>query len=137
MFLQDIPDILCLTNLPYVCWMSIWQGNLTTISVRKNLIKEVKSVAKDSLWLYPYGYVEILKKSTYRTHTSPGSTDQVVVVMPCSSFLPVLVGYRILAQHTQYLLAYSNNVHKVLKYQYEHHPKIAHHEIDSPVDQLW
>lgn len=62
MFLQDIPNILCPTNLPYVCWMSIWQGNVITILVWKNLVKEVKLVAKDCLCPYPYGYVEILKK---------------------------------------------------------------------------
>jgi len=62
MFLQDIPNILCLSNLPFVCWMLIWEVNLITISVWKKSCKEVKSVAKDCLRLYPYGYVEILKK---------------------------------------------------------------------------
>jgi len=77
------------------------------------------------------------KENTYHTDTALDSTGQVVVVKLCSSFLPVLVGYHILVQHIQCLLAYSNSAHMVLMFQYGHHLHITHHYTDSPMGQVW
>jgi hypothetical protein len=83
------------------------------------------------------GYQIIKKGNTYHTDTAQDSTGQVVAVTLCSSFLPVPVGYHILAQHIQCLLAYSNSVHKVLKCQCGHHLHTARHYVDNPMDRVW